>query len=204
MISTVRDVTVSPPAGDTARGRRRIAMSVAVVVLLAGGLATVLMVRHSEHRYGPIESGFFGGIYSERNLLLARDNSTGQLARTPGATALLLSSVENRGSHSVKITAIDTDEIVSRIRWGVYRTGPGGDVTGTRTPWRAFPAVVPAHVVIRLLITVHRPSYCERPTKTLQPGSFYSGYHRVHWDSLLHSHTTTIDDGLGDRNIRIC
>jgi hypothetical protein len=80
---------------------------------------------------------------------------------------------------------------------------PGGSLDGQATPWRDFPAFVPAHGTIRLLITIHRPSGC-RGRMVPRAGGFYSGYHRVHWESLFASHTTTIDDGMGDYGIQVC
>jgi hypothetical protein len=186
------------------RWRRIMPAAVTAVVFLAGVLVTVAIVRHLDHEYGPLQSGGFGGVHYGRDLIPSGDGIGQELTPTRGATAQLIASVDNRGSHSVQIVRIDTDDVVTNIRWSVYRTVPGGNAFGTNTPWRAFPAIVPGHGTIRLLITIHRPSYCGRPTSTLQSGAFYSGYHRVYWDSLIRRHTTTIDDRLGLDNIKVC
>jgi hypothetical protein len=70
---------------------------------------------------------------------------------------------------------------------------PGGFVSGLDTPWHDFPVVIPGHTTIRLLITIHRPRYCQG--NSITPGDEdSSGSHRVHWKSLLHTHITEIDD----------
>ena len=180
--------------------RRRSAVLAAVVVVVAG-LVAFLALRSVDHRYGPIEAGNFGGLYSQRNFVADADGSSYRLASAPGVSGQLMASVSNAGAHSVEITSIDTDDVVSGIRWSSYRMVPGGYVSGVSTPWRAFPATVPAHGVIRLLITIHHPANCS----SYEPGTAnYSGLHTVHWKSLLRSHSTVIDDGLEDIIIGIC
>lgn len=169
-------------------------------------MTTTLTLRHLNQQYGPIEAGSFGGIYHSHqpDLVVNIFKSTGHLRARPDAEARLFTSLSNRGEHSVKVTSIDTDDIVTDITWANYRVVPGGSASGIFTPWREFPAIVPANGTIRLLLTIHRPAYCDRPSGTLQPGVFYSGFHVVHWDSLLGSNTTVIDDRLGDYNINVC
>jgi len=190
----------SAALGDRRRRLPRTAAAVATGLILVGALATTLTLRHSDRQYGPVQGGSFGGIYSARNLVSSPDNWSSRLAGGSDTTAQLIASLHNRGSHSVKVTAVETDDVVTDVRWSSYRTEPGGYVSGIETPWQGFPADIPAHGTIRLLITVHRPAYCRTGSDTT--GSTYSGYHRVHWSSLLGSHTTTVNDGI--TNIQLC
>ena len=103
----------------------------------------------------------------------------------------------------MRVTSIETDAIASRFEWSVYRVVSGGSVDGVRTPWRAFPAVVPAHGTIRLLITIHHPNNCNQfPNQEEQ----YAADHWVHWESLLHTHRSflEIESGGGDDAIEVC
>gem|GEM_PF-6450476 len=147
-----------------------------------------------DSRYGPIQNGSFG-IYSQ-DLILQPDGSSHRFAESPAQTAQLVASLRNAGSHSVEITAIDRDDVVSDVRWSVLATVPGGYVSGLDTPWQNFPAEIPAHATIRLLITIHRPAYCQDGVSAANGNDLYSGSHRVHWKSLLGSHLTTIEDQL--------
>lgn len=117
----------------------------------------------------------------------------------------MIESVFNRGAHSVTIISIATDDVVSDIRWSVWRTVPGGYVTGIDMPWHKFPAVVPAHGIIRLLVTIHHPRNCAAYPKVGGVSTaVYAGYHRVRWESLLHSHTTDISYFQPDDVVRVC
>jgi hypothetical protein len=118
------------------------------------------------------------------------------------ASARLLESLYNAGSHAVEVTAIDTDDVVTDVRWSELRTVPGGYISGISTPWREFPADLPAHTTIRLLITIRRPAYCHDSEFAVNGNDLYSGPHRVHWKSLLRSHVTTVDDQV--RTIHLC
>jgi len=106
----------------------------------------------------------------------------------------------------VKITSIETNDVASKIEWSVYRTVNGGNVDGVDLPWRPFPAVVPAHGRIRVLVTIHHPSNCsqyERYDGVRQAG--YDAIHWVHWESLLHSHRTLVELGLGNSDpVGVC
>jgi hypothetical protein len=189
--------------------RRHIVAALVAVALVGGGLATFLELRHLDHRYGPVQQGFFGGLYSDTNFVFSKDGFSYSLSDTPGAAAQLISTLSNLGDHSVKVTSIDTDRVVSSIRWSSYRFGTDQNVEGVDTPWRPFPAIVPAHGTIRLLITIQHPGNCGsyppgEPSQSSNIGQYYSGLHTVHWDSLLHSHSTVIDDGIEERNIRVC
>jgi hypothetical protein len=161
-----------------------------VVALLAGGIAVVATLRHLDHEYGPLRAGEMGGPYTMRGWIDWKDGSI-RLARDPGASGQLITVLGKKdGAHSVKITALDHGDVVSDIRWSTYRVVNGGDVEGVDTPWRRFPAIVPAHGRIRLLITLHHPDDCPSDTKGGEPGlPRYGGYQRVHWESLLHDHT---------------
>lgn len=172
--------------------------SIGLLVVAAGLLATL---RHLDGEYGPITSGGFGGPYSQRNLDSV-DEFNLRLATGPNATAQLITSLANQGAHSVKVSSVDSENAVVSVTWSTYRTVPGGDISGVAAPWHTFPATVPAHGQIRLLITIHRPSSCDHPQIAGSQASSYSGLHRVHWRSLLSAHTTTVDDGI--TNIRLC
>lgn len=87
-------------------------------------------------------------------------------------------------------------------RWSVLKIVPGGEISGISTPWRDFPAVVPAHTMIRLLLTIHRPASCHDSQFAADGKDLYTGSHRVHWKSLLRSHVTTVEDQLPD--IHLC
>jgi hypothetical protein len=190
--------------GEPGSRRRRWAWIVAAIVLVlsGGGLTTGLTLHHMDDQYGPIERGPFAGP-------LNPDRVRGGVAHErfiikPGGTVQYLESLANRGSHSVKITSIDTDQLVTAIRWSVWRLVPGGSVSGADTPWQRFPAIVPGHYgVIRLLITIRRPADCSKALHGPDGAVYYDGFHVVHWDSLLSSHSTTIGDNFAE-HIRVC
>jgi hypothetical protein len=191
---------------DDAAGRRLgrvVLVAVAALVLLTGGVGTPLYL---DSRYGPIQSSFFGGVYSQRGFVFSTDGSSYRLASAPGATAQVIAGLDNHGTHSVKITSIETGDMVSDIRWSVYRLVAGGHITGEPTPWRTFPAIVPAHGTIRLLITLHRPSNCNvYPKFDGVSEARYRGDHRVHWESLLGSHKAFVDVLIvQDEGIPVC
>jgi hypothetical protein len=187
--------------------RRRIIVAAAVaLVVLVGGVATLATLRHLDHQYGPLQGGPFNGLYSDHGLVFSKDGSSYHLADAPGATAQMIASIGNLGAHSVKITSIETGDMVGSIRWSAYRVVAGGSVEGVATPWSGFPAVVPAHGTIRLLITIHHPNNCNAYPKYhgVSEGA-YSGNHIVHWDSILHRHATQVDVLVGrDEGIRVC
>jgi hypothetical protein len=193
-------VTDNPAPSATRRsGRRRAVVAAIVAALLACALAASITM-YLDRRYGPIEPGSFGGVYSEQNLVPSPDDSSYRLAASTGASAELLESLTNTGAHQVEVTAIDTDDVVTDIRWSELRTVPGGYLSGISTPWQKFPARIPAHTTIRLLGTIHRPTYCSQ----IEAGSTdsYGGFHRVHWKSLLRRHVTTVEDQV--REVHVC
>ncbi|HEX8079388.1 MAG TPA: hypothetical protein VF557_04190 [Jatrophihabitans sp.] len=200
-MSTTFEVTDTSTPSGSARLRRRRTVIAAVAVFMLVALAAIITWHHLDGKYGPIRSGPFGGIYSAQNLVMEPDASSPRLTGGPDATAQLLASLDNAGSHSVKVTSIDTDDVVTKVRWSELHTVPGGPVSGSSAPWRDFPAVIPAHTTIRLLITIQRPTYCQE-NKYQLGAVFYSGSYRVHWKSLLGSHITTIGDQIAD--IRLC
>jgi hypothetical protein len=108
----------------------------------------------------PSGAGDFWGPQSFRGLTFNKGGFSYRMADRPGATARFVTSLENLGAHSVKVTSIDTGDVATDMRWSVYRAVPGGLVSGVRTPWQRFPAVVAANGTIRLLITIHRPADC--------------------------------------------
>ena len=201
MTVTVTDDRAVERRPDTRR-RRRLGSALAALLVLVGGSAA-LVARHLDHRYGPIEQGSFGGVYSLRQFVTGTDGSSYRLASPPDARGELLASIRNRGPHPVTITSIDSERGVTDIRWSAYRFVPGGAVSGIATPWHRFPATVPGDGTIRLLITIQHPADC----RDLAPGTMgrdYIGTHEVHWKSLVGSHTTTVDDGLTATGIGVC
>jgi hypothetical protein len=190
------------------RGRIFVAVAAAVVVL-AGGLTTLGVLRHLDHQYGPIQGGSGYGTYSDRGFVSDRNGLSYHLSETPGATARLIAFLDNRGAHSVKITSIENGDMVRQIRWSVYRVVNGGSAFGVATAWHAFPAIVPAHGSIRLLITLQHPSNCSAYPKYRGVRDVtYTGGHLVHWESLLHKHTSLVEVMSGaaafDEGIRVC
>lgn len=185
--------------------RHRLLLAIAAVVIAAAGLTTWLVVKHEDGKYGPITPGAWGGVYAQRGWVPTRHGSGVRLSSAPGAEAQLIESLANRGSHSVKVTSIDRDFAVVRIQWSRYRLGPDDLGTGADTPWHAFPAIIPAHGTIRLLITLHRPRGCPTGPPSVVGRIYYGDAYPVHWDSLLGSHTTTIAGGYAtDGHVQLC
>jgi hypothetical protein len=186
------------------RSKRRIIVAGLAATLIVGCLVTVGTLRHLDHQYGPPQSGAFGGVYSDRGFVFGKDGTSYRLADPPGATAELIGSIDDRGAHSVRITSVDRGGAVGDVRWSVYRLRNGGAISGEPTPWHGFPAVVPAHGTIRLLITIHHPDNCAAdPTNHDASLGTYDGGLTVHWESLLHSHTSRVYAVDGE-NIRVC
>lgn len=183
------------------RHGRKMGWVLGVTILVAASTAPIVTAVTLDHRYGPVQQGGFGGTYSDNNFVSSKDGFSYSLVPTPGASGQLLASLSNLGSHSVKVVSIDTDNIVTAIQWSVFRDGR--TILGADTPWQSFPALVPPHGVIRPLITIHHPSDCSSQPANAA-GRYYGGFHTVHWQSLLHDHTSLFDDGLGERSIGIC
>lgn len=160
----------------------------AVVVTLA--VASGVVLRYLDGRYGPVERGHFSGPLSDHGLVWSKDESSYRLASAPGTTATFIASLDNSGSHSVEIASIEPPSEVSDVRWSVYRFVPGGYVSGVNTRWRSFPATVPAHGTIRLVLTVHRPA-CTANSQGSGGAAAYDGSVRVTWKSLLGTHATS-------------
>jgi hypothetical protein len=191
------------------RQRRSLVVGAAVAAALIVVLATFAVVRHFDRRYGPLEGGPFSGPYTDRGWVVENDGFTLHLSSARVATARLIAAIHNRGAHSVKITSIETGDMVTEIKWSAYRVkaGGGGSMTGLPTPWRTFPAIVPARGLIRLLITLHHPSNCSAyPKEGGVSTAAYLGYHTVHWESLLQDHASGVDVvSLGDyEGIPVC
>lgn len=182
-------------------------VAIIAALLIAGGVTTLSILRHLDHQYGPVQAGSSWGPESERGLIFSKDGFSYRLADRPGATARFITLLDNVGGHSVTVTAIDTDDVATDIRWSTFRAVDGGSIFGVAAPWHQFPAVIPAQGTIRLLITVHRPAECGPDSKTGGVSSLtYDGIHKVHWESLLHSHVTTVSFyGGGDsEGFRVC
>jgi hypothetical protein len=190
------------PRGPRHR-RRAVLLAIAASVVLIAGLVTFLATRHLDGQYGPIDSGNTAGPYTLRNVVTGKDRFSTRLSTVPGASAQFFQLVGNEGSHSVEITSMPTDSIVSDIRWSIYRTTATGSNLGDNEPWHHFPAIVPADGQIRLLVTIHRPASCRNRPESTSVQTDYIGYHVVHWQSLLHDHTSTIQFP-SDYGIQVC
>lgn len=169
------------------RRTRVLLVILAVVVSLA--VASGVVLRYLDGRYGPVEGGSFSGPLSDHGLVFSKHGFSYRLASTPGTTAKFVAMLDNNGSHSVDITSIEPPSEVSDVRWSVYRSVPGGSAAGVNTPWRSFPATVPAHGMIRLLLTVHRPA-CNLNGPGGGVSSAFDGSLLVNWRSLLRTHAT--------------
>ncbi|MBO1753893.1 hypothetical protein [Allobranchiibius sp. CTAmp26] len=133
--------------------------------------------------------GSFSGPLSERGLIISKDGFSYRLATTAGSTAKMVAALENSGSHAVRISSVGAGPGTSEVQWSTYRTVPEGSTFGVDAPWRSFPATIPPHGTIRLLLTVRRPADCRQfiahygnPTD--------DGSLAVHWRSLLHTNTS--------------
>ena len=158
---------------------------VVVVLVVAGVLVGVV-----NGRYGPVEGGGASGPESLRGLAFSKDGFSFRLASTPGASAQMVGLLQDSGSHAVKVSSVDADRGVTQVRWSVFHTVAEGNAFGNDTPWRSFPATIPAHGTIRLQLTLGRPADCGAHT---QDGhETYDGSVGVHWRSLLTEHTTTL------------
>jgi hypothetical protein len=199
---------VTALVGDSGTRRRRwvLIATVALLLLLGGGIATGLALCHLDHQYGPLQAGAFGGPYAQRGFEVSKDGFSYHLSEAPNATGQLIASLDNLGAHSVQVTSIETNQIAAKIQWSVYRVSSGSSLVGLDTPWRPFPATVPANGTIRLLITIHHPSNCAQyPKYHGVSDARYTATHWVNWESLLHDHRTLMRvwEG-GDDGIRVC
>src|SRR5579875_1050200 len=155
-----------------------------VVLMLVSGTAGALIVRHLDRQYGPVTRGLFTGPYVGP-----------PLASSPTASGRLFASLGNDGSHAVTVTGLSylqDQPVVSGIRWSSHRLVPGGSADGVDTPWHSFPATIPAHGTIRLLIALHHPADCARYQGAGFSGHDYTCGLVVYWKSLLHRHATDV------------
>ena len=193
--------SAQPPAAK--RRRRAVLVVAAVIVLLVGAaLTTFFATRHLDRQYGPIGSGNAAGPISLKNIVFAKDGFSMSLSTAPGASAEFVEFVRNDGAHSVEITSIPTNAVVSAVRWSTYRMTSRSNL-GAAEPLHHFPAIVPAHGQLRLVITIHRPPSCQHTPARTAGGSSWTGALSVHWKSLLHTHISIIRF-LGDYRIELC
>lgn len=156
------------------------------ILIACAAAATVLGLLNN--RYGPLQGGEFGGPLGN-DLTYSKDGESFRLISAPGRAAPVMGSLYNSGAHAVTIRSVSAGHLAPDTRWSVYRTVPDGLTTGVDTPWRSFPATIPAYGYIRLLLTLHRPITCPPDAAQHGEGS-YDGSAEVHWQSLLQSHTT--------------
>ena len=176
-------------AGSQERRRRRVTAllaGVVVVVLVVAGVVVGVV----NGRYGPVEGGGVSGPESLRGFVFSKDGFSFRLASTPGASAQMVAVLQDDGSRAVKVSAVDADRGVTQVRWSVLHRVPGGNAFGVDTPWRSFPATIPADGGIRLQLTLGRPADCGAHTQDGHEA--YDGSVGVHWRSLLSEHTTTL------------
>ena len=114
------------------------------------------------------------------------------MASAPGTTVQMVALLGDTGSHTVKVSSVDADPVLARVQWSTYRTVPEGSVQGVDTPWRSFPATIPAHGYVRLLLTLRRPASCKAFYRLHSDGA-YDGSLQVHWRSLLRAHTDDVE-----------
>lgn len=205
MTVTVIPTTTPPDRGHGLRRRRRAVLGAAVLAgVMVLGVAGLLTVRHLDGRYGPIEPGSFTGpVYADS--LSFGNGSTARLRPGPAASVPMMSSLDNRGSHAVTISSVDYAQfhaVVSDIRWSTWKVVPGGSVFGVNTPWHSFPATIPGHGTIRLLISVHRPADCATYLRLGSASGTYDGTMTVRWKSLLDDHETALI-GLTE-SVKVC
>jgi hypothetical protein len=200
-----REVSAAPARRSRRLSRRTwIILAIVVGVMLVAAIPTLITLRHLDRQYGPIEAGAFGGPYSFHDLVYSDHDRAVRLVDRPGATAQIIESLDNRGAHSVKVTSIASGGFVVAVKWSAYVLVPGGNVNGENTPWRDFPAFIPARGAIRLLVMIHRDDRLCGSSAPAADREYFPGNHTVHWDSLLHSHTTDVTRSSIEGGIRIC
>lgn len=128
---------------------------------------------------------------SERGLIYSKDGFSYRLATQAGSTAHMVAALENSGSHAVRISSAVGGPGTTGVQWSTYRTVPDGSVFGVDAPWRSFPATIPPHGTIRLLLTVRRPADCRTFIAHYGVGTD-DGWVDVHWRSLLHTNTSSL------------
>ncbi len=201
------DVVAEPatPSREAGPPRRRWfwAVAAAVAVALVTGVIVVVVVVHRRDRlaldrqYGPLVHGSTVGPYSFRGLTLDRDGFSYRLSSAPAATAQILSLLDDRGAKPVTVTSIDTGGAIADVRWSTYRFVDNGSAFGVEAPWRAFPATVPAHGTIRLLVTVRHPGDCNAyPTAQGVSEAPQVASLVVHWQSPLGAHVDEVELGV--------
>ncbi len=182
-------VVLPPPAPTRPpldRGRLRLVAACSIVALAVVAAAVALVV--SDRRYGPVTGGNFGGIVSA-GAFSAGSSGDYRLTATRGQ---VMEALYNNGSHAITITSMSSQREVSQIRWSPFTIVGGGTLGPQGAQWQDFPAVIPAHGVIRLLVTVHKPANC--PPQSEHVAVPYRPVHEVRWKSLLWSHSTSLRD----------
>jgi hypothetical protein len=184
--------------------RLRLLLVLAAVIVVAIGLTTWLVLRSFDNDYGPIGSVSWGGPYSLRGFDTGHGDTL-RLSAEPGARGQLFDALRNEGSHSVKVTSVNGDMSIVQLKWSKYHIANGDSIFGVDAPWRDFPATIPAHGMIRLQVTISRPSLCRSMPKHGPGGLFYSGTYQVHWQSLLGSRTSTVQTTYAyDYSVQLC
>lgn len=186
----------SPPTQAVTGLKRRVsrrtkAVSMVLVIVVVIAVASGILVRFLDGRYGPIGGGFTAGPVSERGLVISKDGFSSRMASAPGTTVQMVALLEDTGSHTVKVSSVDADTAVTGVQWSTYRTALEGNVQGVDTAWRAFPATIPAHGFVRLLLTLRRPASCVAYDRLHGDGA-YDGSLQVHWRSLIRAHSDNV------------
>lgn len=168
-------------------------LTAVVAVAVIAGIIVWLNLDAADSRYGPIRAGSFAGEYTHEHLANGPDGTT-YIAGPAGTEVTRMYSLANDGSRNVKITSVGLGPAAVSAQWSPWILLPGGLDYGKNTRARGFPAVVPAHSEIRLLITIRKSTCTDQHVG-------YAPVVDVHWDSLLHSHSTEIDFARSDEEL---
>ena len=167
---TVRAMTsvMLPPAGQavpprpTRRTRLRIAIGVALAVLLLGGVGFGIGYWRYAATYAPLQPGSFGGPYGagSQYFRLATTDLGDEIyvAGPTGAESGYVLQLVNDGSHDVTVTGYERLPAVASVRWSPYVFHAGGNGFGVRLPLRGLPARIPAHESIKIVLTLQHPN----------------------------------------------
>jgi hypothetical protein len=167
-VSTVlEDADVTTPDGDGAtrrRGRRRWVIGAVLAVLVVGAIGTGVGFLIYAHTYQPLEPGNYGEWEGLHTVALGDGLEQTRVAVVgpAGTVGRMESSLDNAGSHDVRITGLGPYAQVDQIAWGpaVDKNRVGG---GTPAEARPFPYTMKPHTIISIWIYVTQPR-CRKDT----------------------------------------
>ena len=183
-----------PPAGHAVQPppqrrytRLRIAIGVALAVLLLGGVGFGIGYWRYAATYAPLQSGSFSGPYGagSRYFRIATTDLGDEIyiAGPTGAESGYVLQLLNDGSHAVTVTGYDRLPAVASVRWSRYVFHAGGNGFGVRLPLRGLPAQIPAHKSIKIVLTLQHPK-CD-----VNGGYGSMTEIALHWTALGVQHT---------------